>query len=59
MKSIYLIAVLLFVFNSIHAQEPEPPALQKYFTDTVLVNIFIIGNERSGLWKKAFEIGEE
>ena len=38
MKSIFAIATLLVVFTSIHAQEPEPPATQKYFTDTVLVN---------------------
>src|SRR5215207_4941795 len=38
MKSIYLIATLLLVFTSIQAQEPEPPAMQKYFTDTVLIN---------------------
>lgn len=38
MKSIFAIATLLFVFTSIHAQEPEPPAAQKYFSDTVLVN---------------------
>ena len=38
MKSICAVATLLFVFTSINAQEPEPPATQKYFTDTVLIN---------------------
>ena len=38
MKSIFAIATLLVVFTSIHAQEPEPPATQKYFTDTILIN---------------------
>lgn len=39
MKSIALIA-LFFVFGLIrvHAQEPEPSAAQKYFSDTVLIN---------------------
>jgi protein SCO1/2 len=39
MRVIALIA-LFFVFGVIqlHAQEPEPSAAQKYFTDTVLIN---------------------
>src|SRR5918996_868862 len=38
MKSICAIATLLFVFTTINAQEAEPPAMQKYLSDTVLVN---------------------
>jgi len=39
MKSIALIAIVFVVgLLPVHAQQPEPSAAQKYFTDTVLIN---------------------
>jgi len=39
MRVITLIALfLVFGVIQLHAQEPEPSAAQKYFTDTVLLN---------------------